>query len=231
MGKLATHTAGSRLAIVLTTVIVTTVVLVGGVALATVGLNSVGSDEIINNSIRSQDIKDGTVTSTDLRNNDIRGSDIRDGTVTSADILNMTIKGADLAPSAKPAGVNFAGGDQSLDLDGSVQSVRSVVLDAPAAGHVILTASGYVQLTSAAYDLVVCSITDGAIAIDESNLMLADDGGVVQSLETFPLSGTRTFAVSAGPTTFHLVCLEVDGDVAIFDSQITALYVPALYAP
>ena len=251
MGKLETPTAGSRLAIVLTTVIVTAVVLAGGVALATVGFNSVGSAQIQSGSIqsvdiatgavRTVDIANGTVNTADLKNDSVRGLDIRNGTVTAADIGNGqitspkiadgAITSADLAAAAQPAGVNFADGNQDLVLTSSAQSVRGVVLDAPAAGHVIVTSSGYVRLETTLFDDVLCSITDGAIAIDHSHAIIVHDFNVDASLQAIPFSGTRTFAVPAGPTTFHLVCRNDSGDVTFHDSQITALYVPALYAP
>ena len=128
-------------------------------------------------------------------------------------------------------GVNFADGNQSLELTSTAQSVRAVELVAPAAGHVIVTASAQARFDTAGVDVASCSITDGAIAADLSHLIVVDDLGIPASLLGLPFSGTRTFAVPAGSTTFRLVCLETGGGVTFFDSQITALYVPNLYAP
>ncbi len=96
MGTPRTDRAGSRLAIVLTTVIVTTVVLAGGVALATVGLNSVGSPEIVNDSIQSVDIGNGAVKSVDIGNGQVKTVDILNGTVNTADLKDDSVRGLDI---------------------------------------------------------------------------------------------------------------------------------------
>ncbi len=96
MATLEKHTAGSRLAIVLTTVIVTTIVLVGGVALATVGLNSVGSPEIKNGSIQSIDIGNGQVRAADIGTGQVKSADIGTGQVASIDIGTGQVRSADI---------------------------------------------------------------------------------------------------------------------------------------
>ena len=135
---------------------------------------------------------------------------------------------ADLMPGA---GVSFADGNQSLELTSTTQSVRSVELVAPAAGHVIVTASAQARFDTAGVDVASCSITAGAIALDASHLIVVDDLGIPASLLGLPFSGTRTFAVPSGSTTFRLACLETGGGVTFYDSQITALYAPNVYAP
>lgn len=135
---------------------------------------------------------------------------------------------AGLSPSA---GVSFADGNQSLELTSTVQSVRAVELVAPATGYVVVTASAQARFDTSGLDVASCSITAGDIALDVSHLIVVDDLGVPASLLGLPFSGTRTFAVPAGSTTFRLVCLETGGGVTFYDSQITALYAPKLYAP
>lgn len=70
------------------------------VLLATTGTayaaNTVGSSDIINGSIQSIDIKNGTIKSEDILNGTIRGVDILDGTLVSGDILNDTIRSVDV---------------------------------------------------------------------------------------------------------------------------------------
>ena len=48
-----------------------------------------------------------------------------------------------LAKSAKPAGADFVGGDQSIFLTAENTVVREVTITAPAAGVVIVNASGF----------------------------------------------------------------------------------------
>lgn len=219
--RLQTGNAGSRLAIIITTAIITAVLLTGGIAVAaSVGVNSVGSAQIKDHAIRSIDIRNGQVSSADLKNNDIRSADIRNGSVSAAD----------LAAGAQPAGVAYADGDQAFSLDSSALTVREVTLVAPAAGQAIVTASGFFDLSSEAFDRVSCTITDGAVAVDSAHTFAADDEGIDIATQFIPFSSTRTFEIgNAGPVTFRLVCLEDTGVVVIGDSAVTALYVPANY--
>ena len=66
---------------------------------------------------------------------------------------------------------------------------------------------------------------------DSAHDIWVDDFLIPASDQFIPFSATRTFAVPAGSTTFHLVCVENAGAVTFQDSSITALYVPNLYAP
>jgi len=151
----------------------------------------------------------------------------------TSDVL-IDIVGYTLADKP-PAGVNFADGDQFLPLTSSPQSVRSVELDAPAAGFAIITASGFTDFettTPTGYDAARCTITDGTISFpDSAHDVKFDDAHVNASGEYRAFSATRTFPVAAGTTTFRLVCEEISGEVDFYDSQITALYIPNSYAP
>lgn len=134
-------------------------------------------------------------------------------------------------------GVNYADGDQFLPLTPAPQAVRSVDLQAPAAGFVIVTASGFTDFETTTafpngYDAARCTITDGAISFaDSAHEIRIDDAIINESGAYHAFSATRTFPVVAGVTTFRLVCEELAGEVDFYDSQITALYVPNNYAP
>jgi hypothetical protein len=56
----------------------------------------VGSRAIVNNSIRSQDIRNGQVTSRDIKNKDVRSTDIADDGVGSDDIANNDVRSNDI---------------------------------------------------------------------------------------------------------------------------------------
>ncbi len=63
--------------------------------------------------------------------------------------------------------------------------------------------------------------------MDTNNLILGNDQG--DFVAQMPFAGTRGFFVGAGTTTFRLVCDESTGDVTVFDTQLTAIFVPTLY--
>src|SRR3954451_6340169 len=72
-------------------------VLAGGTAYAANVANTVGSSDIIDESILSQDVKDGEVKQTDVGNNAVKSGKVADESLTGADIANGQIGNADLA--------------------------------------------------------------------------------------------------------------------------------------
>lgn len=86
----------------------------GGAAYAAglIAPNSVASPQVVNNSLKGGDIKDGTVGSVDVKNNSLKGVDIKDGAVGSGDIADGGVAGADLADGAV-AGAKLADGSVS----------------------------------------------------------------------------------------------------------------------
>jgi hypothetical protein len=126
------------------------------------------------------------------------------------------------------AGADYAGGNQNLALGPADSVVRSVTIAAPAAGRVIVNASGYFSFDDVAgRDSGRCSITTG-VAVDFSYLIIAAErtGGATQWV---PFAGTRGFNVGSGNTTFRLVCNEADGAVRVSDTNLTATWVPRSY--
>jgi hypothetical protein len=128
------------------------------------------------------------------------------------------------------AGADFAGGDQNLALGPVTSIVRSVTITAPAAGRVIVNASGYFAFDDAAgRDSARCSITTG-IAVSFNNLIIAAERtGGGDATQFVPFAGTRGFNVGSGNTTFRLVCNEADGNVRVSDTNLTATWVPRSY--
>ncbi len=126
------------------------------------------------------------------------------------------------------AGADYAGGDQNFTLGPANSVVRSVTITAPAAGRVIVNASGYFDFNDAVgLDAGRCSITTG-LAVDFSNLIIAGER-TGTAMNWVPFAGTRGFNVGPGNTTFRLVCNEFDGDIEVEDTQLTATWVPRSY--
>ena len=126
------------------------------------------------------------------------------------------------------AGADFVGGQQDIALAAGNQTVRSVTIAAPAAGRVIVNASGYFAFDDAVgRDVGRCSITTG-LAVDFAYLIIAGERSGT-STEWVPFAGTRGFNVGAGNTTFRLVCNEFDGNVKVADTNLNATWVPRSY--
>ena len=56
----------------------------------------IDSREILNNQVRSVDIRNNEIRTRDLRNNEVRGIDIRNSTIQSRDIAINAVRGEDV---------------------------------------------------------------------------------------------------------------------------------------
>lgn len=152
-------------------------------------------------------------------------TDIGANAVTTKHIKNGTIKPADLSNAAKPAAGNLVGGDQHFTLTTSESIVRSITISAPAPGFVIVNASGYAITSTAAAAVVRCEITPGTTKTGEHLIYMSIPSAAPYTSDAF--GATRGFPVDAGDFTVNLVCDKYTGDVAIEDSHMTAIFVPA----
>jgi hypothetical protein len=123
------------------------------------------------------------------------------------------------------AGVEEASGNQSFTLTTTDAVVRTISVTAPTAGYVLVNASGYWDASSAGF-VPRCSITTGA-AVDFSYLMI---GSLDSSTTNYmPFAGTRGFTVTAGTTTFNLVCNTFAGTGTVGDSSLNGIFTPTRY--
>jgi hypothetical protein len=80
------------------------------------GAATIGSGAIINNSIRSKDVRNNSLTTKDIRNSTIRGKDVRNNTLTNSDIKNSDLLANNsnalggIAPSGFLRSTNEGGG-------------------------------------------------------------------------------------------------------------------------
>jgi hypothetical protein len=131
---------------------------------------------------------------------------------------------------AYPAGADFAASSNNeVTLIATGVTVKSVNINAPAAGKVIVNASGYFRFNSTSNNGARCSIISGSSSVvDYTHLIIAGDTGGVDN-SYVPFSTTRGFNVNSGTTTFRLNCNEWAGDVSVGDPTINAIWVPNTY--
>lgn len=151
----------------------------------------VGSEQIVDNSVRSRDLRDndirgrdihtGAVRSADLRNNDIRGRDIHRGAVRSAELRNNDIRSEDIRTGA------IAGGDVAADTLTGANLLESSLATVPSAAN--------------------AATLDGKSA----TAFLAADRLVTTGFEELSIGETRTIARS-GPFTWSAACADAAGD-------------------
>jgi hypothetical protein len=120
--------------------------------------------------------------------------------------------------------------------NGATVIVRTVTMAIPAAGRVMVNASGLFDLLSS--DVIVgnsvaqyiwCSISTGT-AVEAAHYMYAQTLGP-NYLRNVPFAGTRVYDVTAGTFKVNLVCTATDNDLddpnSIQTAQLTALFVPS----
>jgi hypothetical protein len=144
--------------------------------------------------------------------------------VTGANIVDASITSADISDGVRVA---FAGGDsQLIEVQSFPTIIRSVTVNAPAAGKVIVNASGSLRFNDhlTAED-AACDVTAGN-SIPFNTVMRAREFGTTDAVLEMPFGIARGFNVGAGSTTFTLMCREDDGTVVVRRSSMTAIYSP-----
>jgi hypothetical protein len=142
--------------------------------------NSVRSADLRNNDVRSRDIRNGEVRSADLRNNGIRGRDIHDGAVASADLQDNAITSRDIRDGS------IVGGDVAPDTLTGTNVLESSLGTVPSA-----TNAGTLDGRSAA-------------------AFLSADRLVTTGFEKLSIGQTRAIARS-GPFTWSATCADAGG--------------------
>lgn len=116
--------------------------------------------------------------------------------------------------------------DEVNHVDSAGEIVRSVTIDAPAPGTVVVTSSHTMYETAVGHGLT-CSITTGAQVVSTHTQVAQATTGA----SYVPMSGVRTFEILGDqPVTYNLVCLHHGGDLqqtsAVIDASIAAVYTP-----
>lgn len=156
--------------------------------------------------VPSGGIAPASVTNVQMAGNAIASANIVDGSITSADL-------------AAPPRASFAGGNQLLTLTAAAMVVRTVSLTAPAAGTVIVNASGFFNFYGPGQNGGTCSISLLPL-LDTSAASMATSGTVGY----VPYAATRGFSVAPGTFTANLVCTG-SSYVGFLDSSLTAIFI------
>jgi hypothetical protein len=207
------------------------------ISTADIAVDAIDSFRIANGAVTGADIADGSVNTVDLApaavgsaqigNNSILAEDIQAGAIGSPEVLNDSLRAIDMLDES---GADFSGGDQSLSITGVDNIVRSVSITAPAAGKVIVSASGTFWLFNVSTaESGSCSITTGSTVDASHEFRVSEPVLNEHAMSTIPFSSIRGFSVNAGTTTFNLVCSEEQGELTVLDSEMTAIFVSTTY--
>ena len=166
------------------------------------------------------------VSSTGLAPASITNVFIAPNAVTGDNIVNNSITSADLLDGPRSA---FSSATTFTTLPasgGAPANLRSVTINAPAPGNVIVNASGFFEFGSGGFDDGRCEITTAATIYNDFAIYGSEATAATNAMLYVPLGGTRGFSVAAGATTFNLLCDRVVGTVGFWRPSLTAIYTP-----
>jgi hypothetical protein len=184
---------------------------------------------VADGSITTVKLADGAVTSAKIADGTIVGADIAANAVGSSQIANGAVTAAKLAAGAvvgwKAKVFNL------LALVAGQQNLDTIVLNAPAAGQVLLRAGGYCNVTPAS-GVYWYSAGWGLTAVESPSQA---NGGVFTSNSAastatnyqVPYTAMRIVNVSAGTNTFYMNFNLIAGTSATCAGGLSAIYTPA----
>ncbi len=193
----------------------------------------VGSSDIANGSITSADVAPNSIGGGNIVDGSIYGNDLANGSISGVKVANGTIRNQDLHPEAKGGGGDFHEASNAtfglsiIPLTSADTTVRYAYMTLPAAGVVIVNASGFFDHSGGARSTGRCELTTAStIDVLYGKTVLYADG---ESGDENTIALTRGFNV-AGPGTvlYRLVCDRYSGpgDLDIINPSLTAIYVP-----
>ena len=167
-------------------------------------------------------LADGSVTSLKIAPGAIGAVQLAENSISGAKIVDGSIQSADWYDAPRAMGV---GDQQSFVLSTDViTQVRTVTINVPATGNVIVNASGYFQFGDPnVTEYAKCTISNTPLPIEQHAVYASE--AWPNSMNSFPFGITRSFPVTAGSATFNLFCWKIRGEVVLKGSSVTAIYV------
>lgn len=172
-----------------------------------------------------------TIPASALAPASITSAQLAPAAVTAANIADGSITRQKLAGPPQLVSSGLTTGQTVLPVNTNV-IVRTVSMNIPVAGQVMVNASGLFDLLigAVASQYIWCSITTGT-AVETAHYMYVRTIGAA-TLTNTPFAGTRVYPVAPGAFTVNLVCLGsndiplVAVPASIQTAQLSALFVP-----
>lgn len=147
----------------------------------------------------------------------------------SVAIPNNAVNGLEIEDEP---GVASNTGAASILLDGSVQTLLSRTITAPAAGYVLV-----IGTVGVAMDHTNGTVSDGNFGVSDVAGLFPPNQAVLVRVSTAAPTGLYDqvatvhglFSVAAGVSTFYLLGDEIVGDLSVSDRQLSLIYFPTAY--
>jgi len=155
-----------------------------------------------------------------LPENSVNSSTIQDESVTAADLADET--GVAWSDVTSPILIPIVSGE-----------ISNISVNAPRAGYVIVTASGFVnwEVTASTTGIIQLAVSTTSGNIEAPVQVVGISGITKVEYYRFPFSITRVFEVSAGTNTFYFNAFHqaVVGQAWVHNHSLVGLYVPTGY--
>jgi hypothetical protein len=150
------------------------------------------------------------------------------GSVNTAKLADNAVTAAKIADEPGQA-QSFT--SSTTTLDGTVQVIRSITINAPAAGFVLVMASAEVTLahtngTTSNLNFGVSSST--AFTTDQDKDITVPSGAATGTYVQVA-AAQKIFPVAAGANTFNLLAQETSGNISVGDITLSAVFLSTAY--
>jgi hypothetical protein len=208
-------------------------VLSGGTAVALTGSNTVFSDDIVDDQVRSADVRNDTLSgggllAADLRAGSVRSSEVANDSLTGADIADGTLTGDDVdefslaqVPNAALGGIGRSG-TGNCDPGADFFTCKFVSITLPSPSRVLMIASANAHSDgSDAHGTCLLATDLGDLAETAMPVMVTNGSLVNGAGEALTMSGVTPPMIGAHD--FAIRCKQQEGDMRYGPVQITAV--------
>jgi hypothetical protein len=213
----------------------------GAVGGLEIGTGAVGSDEVINGSLLAVDIDDGAVTTAKIATNAVTAvqiaadavgsSEITTGAVGTGEVLDGSLTAVDI--DDEPGVASNTSANVAIDLDGTMTTLLSRTLTAPAAGYVLVIATGEALLQHSSPGVQESAwfgvSTTGGVFPDNQKVEVRLDGDLPVGNYFLPVTVHGLFSTPGGSDVFYFLGHEFSGDVGVWNMQLTLIYFPTAH--
>lgn len=131
--------------------------------------------------------------------------------------------------SSNKSGAAFEGASDFIPLPSppaGPAEIRTVTINVPSAGVIIVNASGYMDLNLDPSAHIQCEITKNSLNFSGDDIYIMGKNNDTEG-ELMPFGATRGFSVSEpGQSTIRLLCIAATNTSEIKDANLTVMYFP-----
>jgi hypothetical protein len=225
---------GASIATVALDLICNGCVSVGEIAADAVGANeiatdAVGTDEIAPESVGSAEIGFGAVGSAEIETDGVGASEIATDAVGASEVLDNSLTEADL--SNEPGVASWAY-FSDISMDGTVKTLLSRTINAPAAGYVLVIATAQVHIAHTTGTLSNAQFgvsSTAGVFPDNQDVFVIEPSAAPTAIYRSVITVHGLFTTPGGSDEFFFLGRKYGGSFDVDNFQLTVIYFPTAY--